>query len=340
MSDTQNSNPMAPQSQPRKGRRMSLQDWQAGGGVNGEWRTEVPRAEQLRKAQMEALESELMKPRSPWGACSLANGIVWPNQSGGEPHLLTEIKLFELTGEEYNLLNDEDSTYYAKVHAILGNCIKQVATKDGAVTITDPRIIANLPYSMMFLDRLLVMYALRRLAQGDVYPFVHVCPKCKKDDLYAVDLRSIGVTPMEDPLKRTFTTVLPSGAVATWHVLCGSDERGLTELKEADRKKNSLTNSVAARVDSLTFEFPERKTVQMAAMSLPQKVKEVNKLGGRDIQHLWDQFDEVEGDLDSKVDLKCKFCSHEFSTETHTRGEGFFFPLLLLRNWKKNSSSV
>jgi hypothetical protein len=55
---------------------------------------------------------------------------------------------------------------------------------------------------------------------------------------------------------------------------------------------------------------------------------------------LWDQFDSIEGDLDSKVDLKCQFCSHEFNVETHTRGEGFFFPLLLLRAWKKKLPSA
>lgn len=331
--------PVVVEETPRKSRRMSLEEWQEGGGINGSWRA-IPRAEQLRIKQIEALEQELLKPRSPWGTCSLPNGILWNNRGSSQPSLLTEVKLYELTGEEYNILNDQDASYYAKVHSVLGNCIKEVSSKDGAVVIQDSKIISNLPFGMMFLDRLFVMYALRRLAQGDVYPFVYACPKCKKDDLYAVDLRSVAIEPMVDPLTRVYTSTLPSGNVAVWHVLCGSDERELSEEKDADRKKNSLTRSVAARLDSLTFVSPERKTVPLSHLKLHQKIKEVNKLGGSDLQFLWDRFDEIEGDLDSEVDLKCQFCGHEFKVKTHTQGEGFFFPLLLLRVWKKNLLSA
>jgi len=324
----------APPSPERKSRRMSLEDWQSGGGVNGNFRT-IPRAEALRKKQMDALEAELMKPRSPWGTCSLPNGIIIPDPQGEGQIRLTEVKLFELTGEEYDVLNAEGTTYYSKVHDVLVACVKGIASKDGKVNITDPRFISQIPYDMMYLDRLFLMYAVRMLAQGKIYPFIEKCPneKCGMEDLCAVDLGSIAVTPMLDPTTRQYTDSLPSGKSVTWHVLTGSDERLLAEEKDADRKKNSMTRGITVRVDML-----DGKPLSNQNMAL--RTAQIKKLGGSDLQFLWNRFSEVEGDLDTEVELKCQFCRHEFKVETHTRGSGFFFPLLLLNSWKKNSTSI
>lgn len=321
--------PIAP-----KSRRYTLEEWQSKRQDGTLGAKKKDRAQALVDKLLDAFETCLMQPRSPVGECTLPAGLV-RYTSDGKPILLTKVKIKEPTADEYDIMNAEGPSYYNKVHDFLVNCITGVR---GAPEIGIPDIrgeeLQTVPYELPFIDRLHLMYAIRVQAYGGNYPFIAVCPnkpKCGMDDMYGMDITSCELTPMKDPEKRSYTDTLPSGKSVTWHVLTGADEKVLSEEKESSANRSSVSRSIAVRVDELNG-------VNLSQMGWEQRLKFIKQLNGMDTQYIYNRFLSIEGDLDTTVQLTCRHCGHDFKSVINTRADGFFFPMLLLEDWKRRQN--
>ena len=127
---------------------------------------------------------------------------------------------------------------------------------------------------------------------------------------------------MPDPMLRSFDLTLPSGRNVRFHPMVGKDE---ALLAKAGDKEGALSLGMLARIDMIDDKPPSLALVQ--GMSL------------RDRSALRDAFDEVEGGVDTSLEMVCPKCEHEFDRDLDVSQAGFFFPSRALKRSKKKSST-
>lgn len=263
------------------------------------------------KEQM-MLQQQIEVPKSATGIFTLPCGYLSPD---GVLH--REIDLREMTGKEEDLLASKKTDSAKKMNELFVRCLVRI----GALT-ERPQIAAAVP-ELLLGDRTFLMFAIRRVTLGDEYPFKHRCPECEKESLYMVDLSEISIKEMPDPTKRSFDGVLPaSGKTFRFHLLCGRDETRLASVEDPEAK---MTQAMQMRLDM----FDERPVDKAALQAL----------GLKDRNALRERFDEVDGGVDTAVELTCPKCDHDYSTDLDISQSGFFFPSATRKNSKKKSST-
>lgn len=282
----------------------------------------MPHAQYVRWKEEEQLKALLATPHSPIGVFDLPCGLLLSNGV-----LLRQVQIHEISGEEEDLLGSETMESFQKSNELIARCIRKVFDPETAEVIDQRRELDRVPYELTSGDRAYVLFMIRRVTIGDPFPFIEACPNpgCGEEDLYVFNLSDLVIKPMAEPKKRVYEETLPSGKRASWHVATGTDEHRLAEEKEKDRKKNVMSRAIFARMELL-----DGKTPGMA---------QIKELGMGDRQYLRDRFEEVEGGVDTTIEMTCRFCKKDFMRDLDTRRQGFFFPSRVLKDWKKKSSS-
>jgi hypothetical protein len=234
--------------------------------------------------------------------------------SDGELH--TEVELTEITGHEEDMLASNSTPDYKKMTVLIGRCIKRIGS------ITDRGQIAAIASELSIGDRTYLIFAIRRVTLGDDYPFKVKCPSCEEEGLYNIDLSELEIQEMADPKTRVFDVDLPSGKSCRFRIMTGKDEERLGKIKRLDDK---LSMSMAVRMESL--------------QGTPPTLKDVKGLGLRDRDFLRTKFDEVDGGVDTTIEIACSACGHEFEDELNPGQSGFFFPSATRKNSKRKSST-
>lgn len=261
------------------------------------------------KEQM-LLQQQVEQPKSSMLVFSLPCGYLSPDGT-----LHTELVLREMTGREEDLLASKKTPATKKMNELFVRCIERL----GSLTSKD-QIAAAVP-ELLLGDRTYLMFAIRRVTLGDEYPFRHRCPSCQKESLYIVDLSEMKIQEMKDPRKRIYDGVLSNGMTYRFHLLTGRDEAKLAEVNDSERK---LTQAMLAKLDMLN----ERPASFDLLQNLSSGVR----------NELRTKFDEVDGGVDTEMEIVCPKCEHEFFTELDV-GPGFFFPSAMQKNSKKRSST-
>jgi hypothetical protein len=230
--------------------------------------------------------------------------------------LTTEVKVREITGVEEDLLAARNVPSGKKVTQLITNCLERLGT------VTDKAELAQAVRGLPIGDRVFLMMSIRRVTLGDDFPFEAKCEACDKKSLFTVNLAELGMKPMPDPKKRVHEVTLPSGKTARWHVMTGKEEESLAKFQNLDQ----LSLSILVRVDLLNGN--------------PTDLDSIKALNMKDRNYLRDEcFGEVEGGIETEMELGCPVCGEEFKTELDVSQTGFFFPSRIQKNSKRNTSS-
>ena len=276
--------------------------------------------EYMNKRRMDVIEEMMRVPHSPTAQFELPNGYL--TVSG---KLLRHVTLHEITGYEEDMLGSELMKSFDKTNQLMSSCLRRLTNEDATEVIEDPRKMVSLPYELTSTDRVFLIFAIRRVSVGDVFPFVTTCPYCEKEDIFACNIATeMQVMPMKDPLNHVYRGETPYGTKFEWRVLNGSLERELSEIKDVDRQKHSVTYGMFIRLLSLNGSKP--------------RLADLKELGLSDRGYIKDEFTEIEGGIDTSVSVDCGFCSKNFRYPVNPQSSGFFFPHRVLRDWKKKYS--
>lgn len=218
------------------------------------------------------------------------------------------IELNEMTGAEEDVMFSNASSAQI-VDTILGNTISRLGT------VTDKTIIRKAVREFTTGDRSFTMIALRRVTQGDMFQWFMKCPECGEKSTVTLDLRELATKEMKDPTQRVYDVVLPrSGKSVRWKVLDGFSE------SQRDKLRKKVAQDRATFAIFLRLEQLDGK---------PATVESVKALGAFDRQFLREKFDEIEGGIETDVDMECPECRVEIKTEVDITQKSFFFPTTL-----------
>lgn len=261
--------------------------------------------------QSALLVNEMERPKSTQGVFDLPCGFL-----DEEGTLHTEVELSEMGGNEEDLLISTATPNQKKMSLLIGRCVRRIGS------ITDRGKIAMIADRLTVGDRTFILFALRRVALGDAYPFKATCHSCRKEDMYMVDMSELEVRPMKDPHKRIFDGQLPSGKMMRFRVMTGEDEAKLGKVKLIEDK---LSMSMLLRMELLDGK--------------PPTLDDIKRMSLRDRDAARALFEENDGGVDTTLDMQCRQCGAEFQDEVDPGQPGFFFPSTTQRRSRARSSS-
>jgi hypothetical protein len=226
-----------------------------------------------------------------------------------------DVELREMTGNEEDLLASSAIPHHKKISALLSRCITRIGP------YTDKGKIASIVQDLLLGDRIFLLFAVRRLTLGDEYPFRARCDSCNKEGSYLVDLSDLTIQEMPDPSKRIFDVELPSGIVVRFRCLTGRDEE---ESNKRPDNENRASVQIFTRVELINGQVPSMASIK--------------NLSSRDRDFLRAKMEEVDGGVDTALELQCQFCNAEWSEDIEIGQPGFFFPSRVKKKLKLKSS--
>jgi hypothetical protein len=246
------------------------------------------------------LENQISEPKSSQEIFTLPCGYI--DEEGA---LHTELKVREITGHEEDMLANRKMAANQKINALIAQCTERVGT------VTDKGKLTQVVLDMTVGDRLFAIFAIRRVTVGNAYTFEARCSHCKHTGRFTVDLSELEIKPMPDPAKRSFEVTLPSsGDLVKFHPMIGREEM---KLQQIDKKgTDSLSLAIIVRLDEVGGKTPTLGSVK--------------NLNMKDRQFIRSKFDEVEGGVETGIELDCSSCYQEFKQELDVGQASFFFP--------------
>ena len=246
------------------------------------------------------IENQISEPKSSQEIFTLPCGYIDEEKS-----LHTELKVREITGHEEDMLANRKMAANQKINALIAQCTERVGT------VSDNGKLSQVVLDMTVGDRLFAIFAIRRVTVGNEYTFEARCNHCQHTGRFTVDLSELEIKEMPDRAKRSFETTLPSsGQLVKFHPMIGREEM---KLQQIDKKgTHSLSLAIIVRLDSLDGKAPTLGAVKSLNM--------------KDRQFLRSKFDEVEGGVETEIELDCSSCYREFKQELDVGQASFFFP--------------
>jgi hypothetical protein len=251
-------------------------------------------------------------PKSSVGVFELPCGYL-----DGEGKLHTEAEVREITGEEEDMLASKAVPGAKKMSELLSKCVVRIGS------IVDPGTLYEVLQDLVQGDRVFLMFAIRRVTLGDDYPFMQKCPnsECGEEQLFKMNLGELELKKPIDPKKRIFDIKLPTGLSARVHPAIGRDEPRIQKLAKG---LDGPSQAIMLRLDML-----DGKPPSLAA---------VKALGMKDRAVLREAFEDIEGGVNTTMDVECPLCGSSFQREVDIGDEGFFSPSAVLKSWKTKSS--
>lgn len=247
---------------------------------------------------------QMETPKGTNGIFELPCGYMDPQTQ----ELFTEVQVREITGNEEDMLASRQVHSSQKISQLLSGCVTRLGN------VVDKGLIAGMVQHLTVGDRVFLVFAIRRITLGDELPVREKCPECGIKTLFMVDLgEDLAPKPMPNPKKRIYDIDLPSGKTARFRVFTGLDEANLAKLvKRQEHKSDALSQSILMQLEMLGDEKPTLKMVK--------------SLGMRDRNFLRAQFREVEGGVNTTLELECPACGNEWEKELDLSAASFFFP--------------
>lgn len=206
----------------------------------------------------------------------------------------------------------------------LNKVIVRRLQKIGAIE-EKPQVV-KVVQSLLALDRMMLLLAIRRATHGDIFRMNARCPAegCGEEFRSSVDLSQLDVTPMDNPKEREFEHTLCRGTVVKWRVMVGSDEEWLTSTRKDKRMKaDQFTLAFFARVTHVNGE----EIVRSGAPGLVDKSRKLLKsMKSSERNELRNVFMRHEGNIDTELEFSCPSCGQEWKGELDVGQPDFFFP--------------
>lgn len=256
------------------------------------------------------IANQITDARSPVAEVDLPCGYLHEEQ------LHQRVMIREIGGHEEDMLGSQQIKPSAKLTELLARCVTKIGD------VEDRGFIARAARKMTMGDRSWLVLKIRALTLGNVYPYTDQCPNanCGEKALFQVDLGELKFIPMPDPKRRLYEMKLPSGLAIRFHVMTGEDEESIAKFQG-----DQLSRVMLARVEALDGREPSLSSIKGLSM--------------RDREAFRAYVDEVEGGVDTEIEMTCSACGTEFSRELDIGQQGFFFPSRTQSRSKRKSSS-
>jgi predicted Zn-ribbon and HTH transcriptional regulator len=250
---------------------------------------------------------------SPLLTFKLPRGFILKN--GDETYLLNEATIHEMTGDEEDIIANENQSFTQKVHALVGSSLTSLSDGDGHMITDRKMLMEKVPQKLLMSDLLVSFLRIREVTVGSEVRQKVRCPECTNDEgqpfIFTVilDLSEFEGLPVEgDPLQtiREYTT--PRGVKITWEMMDGELELAHEKKKNA---KEKATAALLARVRTVNGE--------------PAKKEVLKKMAYVERTAIRKQFDQ-EGGIETDFDCKCRNCGYQFKVPLEIGGTDFFSP--------------
>lgn len=255
--------------------------------------------------------------------------------------LVRDVEVHEIDGDAEDMLAS-NTPPHLKYGQLIAMCIKRLGQ------YTDRGVIAGKIVPRLTIgDRVFLLFAVRRVSLGDLHYVIEPCenrdcldPSSKPDDpkrsvsLYTVNLCDVEVRQMPQPMIRSYIRDLQPmtgpAVRAVVHPMTGVDEGRIARFK-ADG--NSM--SIIARLDQYAG-----KSVALKAdgTNIDQVLSTVKGMGIAVRNQLRSFFNEIEGGVDTGLELQCPLCKTEFKRELQVNAD-FFDPSAVKRRWSLRSAT-
>jgi hypothetical protein len=273
----------------------------------------------------------------------MAMVITLPNairQTDGK--WVKEVEIDEMTGEEEDILADQTrkpggkgilaKSSSQRMTEVLARCTVRVGEEvrpNGQTRDTAPRYFEKHWEKAFIGDRGFATIRLRQYSHGNIYRFEDTCPSCGKQlKNVQVDLADLKVTDIPIELvKDMHPFTAPSGLRVEWRPFVGTDEGKVADIMR-DRKSDFLSYLFMLRLATVNGEVPT--------------VQSVKKLKSSDRRAIMEQFDSIEGGIDTNVEIVCdsEACDTEFTRKLAVGNPSFFFPSVTKLASRVTSSSL
>jgi len=247
------------------------------------------------------LTGQMQEPKSSVGAYTLPCGHYDPETQ----ELTRDVEIREMTGNEEDMLASNQVPPHKKITALLAGCVTRLGT------VTDKGKLHAMVEQLPQGDRMYLLFAVRRTTLGDELPVREACPECGEKSLFVLDLSDLETKEMPDPKKRVYDVSLPSGVAARFRVSTGTHETAQAKIMKRERA-DALSQALLLRLELLNGEAPN--------------ILAVKNLSLRDRLALRDEFESVEGGVDTALDFECPSCGHEWEEDVDIGNRNFFFP--------------
>lgn len=262
-----------------------------------------------------AVEQQVQDPKGSLGALVLPCGYL-----ESKDVLYTDADVREITGREEDMFASEQ----VPAHQKLGRMLAMCTTRVGPI-VDSGALASKIVPDLLVGDRLALLIKIRQTSFGDEYPFHERCPNTSCPDhregaYFGVRLSDLKVLSMPDPRQRVYERKTAKGRSFVFHPMTGRDEERIAHYQE-----NRLTLNILARLDSYE--------------GRPVSLEFVQSLGSAERDSMREAFEEVEGGIDTEVELACVKCGKEWATNLSIGQTGFFFPSRVRKLSKRKPSS-
>lgn len=258
-----------------------------------------------------------------------------------------EVELRSISGEEEDLLGNRSVLILDRLNTMLANCTKRIGD------ITDPNQIRQAINRLPGGSRVHLLICLRRTSHWrktkDIYDMTMECPRCHREDTYALDLSALDLYEMEDPTKRSFIVKLPdTEQEVEWRVATSQQEYVMSLVADV-AESEYLTFMIMVRLVSVDDQdmrlgISDLLTDDRKHLRMSQKAKTVRawakKLPSSDRDELREQFMRHEPGVDIDLEFKCPNpkCGKPYAATIDVAQESFFFPSATYKRSKRRRS--
>lgn len=253
----------------------------------------------------------------PTGEFVLPTGVVIRDAKGGA-HLLSKIKLKEISGAEEDVIANDKMGFTARMLDVVAGCTESLSDDDGNV-MDDPKRISKLVRRFAIGDLTACLFYIRIISVGTEYRQLVTCPypKCDAGNgrpySWTARFDLFNDFPVkkckQDPMKDVHEYTSKRGTQVTWRYMTG-EARLKFESNATTRER--ATAALMMRVVTVNGE--------------PATSDNLRSLGMMDRKEIRDYMVEQEGGIDTTVEAECKNCGHIFKNELEMAGFSFFVP--------------
>ena len=233
-----------------------------------------------------------------------SKGVFYSGEDGPTDGVLN---IRPMTGEEEQILA---TPRYMKrgtgINMIFQRCVKEQIKPDDLLSV----------------DRTYILIALRNISYGHEYDVEIKCPNCEKKFNCTLRLDQLLVNYCPSDFQPPLVDVLPnSGLKFGWRLPRGKDENVVTDYRE----KRAKEYRDAAVDDSLLFRIAMMLENVEGVKEKQELMILLKKLPIQDVSYLRSIAMDPPFGVDTKCDITCDLCYHDFDVELPLEA-GFFFP--------------
>ena len=244
------------------------------------------------------IENQIADPKVGIGAGTLPCGYL---TDGGE--LVREVVVREITGAEEDMLASPKIKDHRKMGELIARCTVSVGT------VQDRDEVSRIIPKLLVGDRVYLFLLIRRVTLGDEYPFRSKCPECDYEGSFNIDLSGLDVKAMDNPTQRNIELTTPRGRKVIMSPMDGVREERLSTFKNDNDKATLALASRVTQIDGKPATLGDLKLLPLSERNF-----------------LREQYQSLEGGVDTTVDVTCPECHAEFKNELDITQRAFFFP--------------